>query len=309
MQPLISVIITSHNNCREITRAITSVKSQTYPCIELIIIDDCSTDNSVEIISKYHPDKLIINPLNVGPYQSRITALKSATGDYVTFLDADDWLDHHAIEKCVFSAILLKAEIVQMRIKRRVTAINLPFKYNSKYSPNDALNACLYDERLFPVGCCGKLYRKSFLETIKFPRINTRWGEDRIFNLAVFIKKRITTVDNQAVYNYKWGGGSTKINLNTINQYYSVYRYKIKWAEINAHHDKTDKIKNEFIVLLNYWMRQIISTGIYSKEEIINQISTTISSTEFDGYNLTDIYNQNNKPLKRYFSKIIRPLV
>ena len=104
MQPLVSVIITSYNNSKDISRAIKSVKAQTYSRVELIIIDDNSSDNSLEIISKYHPDKLIVNPHNIGPYQSRINALKLAKGDFVTFLDADDWLDHHAIEKCVFSA-------------------------------------------------------------------------------------------------------------------------------------------------------------------------------------------------------------
>lgn len=308
MQPLVSVIITSYNNSKDISRAIKSVKAQTYSRVELIIIDDNSSDNSLEIISKYHPDKLIVNPHNIGPYQSRINALKLAKGDFVTFLDADDWLDHHAIEKCVFSAILLKAEIVQMKIKRRITRFNLPLKYNSRYSRYDALNACLYDERLFPVGCCGKLYSKSTLQSINFQTLSTQWGEDRIFNLEVFIKEPIITVDNQAIYNYKWGGGSTKINLNTINQYYSVYRYKIKWAEINAHHDKTDKIKNEFIVLLNYWVRQIISTGIYSKEEIINHVSSTIAIADFNNLDLNEIYSINNRPVKRYIPKIIKHL-
>jgi len=97
MKELVSIITPSYNNALFIEETIESVLHQTYPHWELIIIDDCSLDNSLEIIKRYAKDepriKLIINTENVGVSESRNIAIKSAKGTYIAFLDSDDlWL-------------------------------------------------------------------------------------------------------------------------------------------------------------------------------------------------------------------------
>ena len=97
MKELVSIITASYNNALFIEETIESVLYQTYPYWEMIIIDDCSTDNSLDIIKKYAKDepriKLIVNNKNVGVSQSRNIAIKAAKGTYIAFLDSDDlWL-------------------------------------------------------------------------------------------------------------------------------------------------------------------------------------------------------------------------
>lgn len=94
MIPLISIITPVYNAEEYIDDAIQSVLSQTYSNWELILVDDCSTDNSVKIINKYLSDtriKLLMNKVNSGPAVARNKALDNASGDYITFLDSDDY--------------------------------------------------------------------------------------------------------------------------------------------------------------------------------------------------------------------------
>ncbi len=92
MKKLISVIIPVHNDEKYIQETILSVINQSYQNFEIIIVNDCSTDNSKKIIEKNLTDKIFLINLktNMGVAKARNIALKKATGEYITFLDADD---------------------------------------------------------------------------------------------------------------------------------------------------------------------------------------------------------------------------
>lgn len=98
---LVSIILPNYNKALYLSETIVSVINQTHQNWELIIIDDNSTDNSTEIISKYLNDKrvrLIINEQNKGANFSRNIGLRKAKGKYIVFLDADDLLEHTCLE-------------------------------------------------------------------------------------------------------------------------------------------------------------------------------------------------------------------
>ncbi len=95
--PKVSVIIPSYNSSETIRRALNSVLTQTYSDIEVIIVDDCSMDDTVEILKNYRNMdprvKLLSTDINGGPGVARNVALKQARGEYIAFLDSDDfWL-------------------------------------------------------------------------------------------------------------------------------------------------------------------------------------------------------------------------
>src|SRR6056297_934697 len=92
--PLVSVIIPSYNHAQYIESAIESVLAQTYPNIELIIVDDGSSDNSHEVIRKYeeHPQiSIILNKKNKGQSAVINQALATSSGKYIAILPSDDW--------------------------------------------------------------------------------------------------------------------------------------------------------------------------------------------------------------------------
>jgi CMP-N-acetylneuraminic acid synthetase len=98
--PLVTVYIANHNYGRFIERAIKSVLNQTMPDFELIIIDDGSTDNSREIIERFAAQKNIVTIFqhNQGLSVTNNIALRAARGKYIMRLDADDFLDAHALQ-------------------------------------------------------------------------------------------------------------------------------------------------------------------------------------------------------------------
>ncbi len=92
MKPEISVIMSVYNEEKFLRESIESILSQTFKDFELIIINDCSIDNSLKIIKSYNDKriKIINNKKNIGVFNSRNKALKIAKGDYIAILDGDD---------------------------------------------------------------------------------------------------------------------------------------------------------------------------------------------------------------------------
>ena len=94
---LVSIITPSYNCSKFIEETVASIQKQTYSNWELVIVDDASTDNSVEVIKSLQEDddriKLYCQPENMGAAQARTKAIELAQGDYIAFLDSDDlWL-------------------------------------------------------------------------------------------------------------------------------------------------------------------------------------------------------------------------
>lgn len=101
----ISVIIPTYNNENDIERCIDSILSQTYKNFEIILVDDCSTDNTFQKIkflySEYHNIKLLKNNKNRKAAYTRNRAIKHATGNYIAIQDADDYSEVNRFEKQV----------------------------------------------------------------------------------------------------------------------------------------------------------------------------------------------------------------
>ena len=107
-----SVIVTAYNQPEEIKRAVESVLNQTIKCFELIVVDDCSTDETPEILeqlSKNNPEKsvfkIIRHQKNSSSHAARCTGVENANGQYIVFLDGDDYLVPDALEQLLTQVI------------------------------------------------------------------------------------------------------------------------------------------------------------------------------------------------------------
>lgn len=96
----VSIIITAYNVEKYISKTIQSVLNQTYKNIECIVVEDKSTDNTLNIIKQF-PVKIIEHQTNKGAGWARFNGIKEATGEYVMLLDGDDWLENDCIENLV----------------------------------------------------------------------------------------------------------------------------------------------------------------------------------------------------------------
>lgn len=118
----VSVVITAYNVEEYLDRAVCSVLDQTYRNLEIIIVEDCSTDRTGELadmfmfLSNVHV-KVIHNPHNIGAGKSRQIGLDNASGDWIMFLDGDDWLDEDCLERLVETADTYDADMCSCDLK------------------------------------------------------------------------------------------------------------------------------------------------------------------------------------------------
>lgn len=112
----ISIIITAYNVGKFIERAVRSVLSQTYKNIEVVIVEDCSTDNTKDIIEKLAKEddriKIVYHKENKGAGWGRRDGIEVSTGDYFITVDGDDWLDEDFIESLAKKAEETGADVV-----------------------------------------------------------------------------------------------------------------------------------------------------------------------------------------------------
>lgn len=150
---LISIITPVHNSFKFIEETILSVQRQTYTNWEMILIDDCSTDQSVELIEKViKKDKrfhLIKNSENSGPAITRNKGIKYATGDFVTFLDSDDLWFPNFLEVSLTTCLDNNYEFVFASYERKdehLMPFISDFKVPERVSYSDVLKSC-------PISC------------------------------------------------------------------------------------------------------------------------------------------------------------
>ena len=209
--PLVTVYITNHNYGKFIKKAIDSVLSQTYQNFELIIIDDGSTDNSKKIINKYKNNSKvkIIYQVNKGLTISNNLAIRTSLGKYVMRLDADDWLDSHALE--ILSSSLEKNKNVGL-VFPDYYEVNFNGDIKKLVRRHNFDKVKLYDQPAH--GAC-TMIRKDFILNIGGynEKINRQDGYDLWVR---FVEKYKVKNINLPLFYYRKHAGSLTTNENRI---------------------------------------------------------------------------------------------
>lgn len=136
----VSVILCVYNEEKYVRQAIESILGQSLTDLELIIVNDGSTDSTKDIIESYRDKRIkLINQENIGLGASRNKGLRVAEGDYVTFLDGDDWFSPEALEESYNKAVLNDTDILMFQM------INYDDDTGRIYE-NDWFNLNLFDE-------------------------------------------------------------------------------------------------------------------------------------------------------------------
>jgi len=184
----ISVLIPCYNQEKHIRQTIEAIINQTYPPDEIIVVDDGSTDHSVELI-KQLPIKLIQHETNKGPSIARNTALQHSSGEIIIYIDADAYADKYMI------AALLKAyqfphdgKLAGVTGRGIETHIeNIYDRWRSLHAVQD-FGKKMRDRVPFPFGLCMSFYRDKLLEIGGFdPYFPINAGED--FDIGLRLKK------------------------------------------------------------------------------------------------------------------------
>ncbi|MDR2684896.1 MAG: glycosyltransferase [Prevotellaceae bacterium] len=199
--PKISVIIPCYNGEKYIAQCLENVMCQTYRNLEIIVVNDGSKDNSLEIIQKFK-DLIIINQENRGLSAARNTGIDHATGDYIHFFDVDDFINLEFYEKMAEAIALTDAEIACSGM------INEPKPRRTRLYPILLVLTNTEDKiSTTNVGRHGYVWRYLFKKSFLIKQ-NLRFEtgvlvEDLPFSLqAVYFANKIVTVPD-AIYFYK----------------------------------------------------------------------------------------------------------
>lgn len=259
---LVSVIIPVYNASEYISKCIESVINQTYPNWELILIDDGSNDNSLEIC-KYYSSKdnriITLTQKNSGPSAARNSGIAISKGKYVTFIDSDDYITKtYLSDMLIFDCDIVASGIHLEYTYDRNSTTNC-FKKNGIFKKN--LNLILFEGEYNSLwkSPCAKLYKKQIITENKF-HFDTKlnYGEDHIFNLK-FISKcnSIATIKNANYIYMHYGKPSLtnrsvphKIMFQYILECYNLRNRLIFQLNIR---DKEYKKYIEHQLVFYYW--------------------------------------------------------
>lgn len=223
--PKISIVIPLFKAEKYIGRCLDSVINQTMIDFEVLVVNDYSPDDSRSIVQEYEKRdnriKLLENKRNRGPMSTRHVGSLAATGEYITYIDSDDWLPKDALEKLYNNAIETNSDIVCGTIERTdgkgkfygKMACSLPYG-NDKIGVYKAI----FDRKITQ-NLCSKLFRRELIQNYSYIIVeHCVQAEDAavLFQLAEHINK-ISVIDD-VVYNYYDNAGSSArvISLHAI---------------------------------------------------------------------------------------------
>lgn len=208
----VSVVITAYNVEKYIKKAINSVLNQTYKNIEIIVVEDCSTDNTLKIIKDLQktdttfPINLVQHKENVGAGLSRRDGIKASTGDFIMLFDADDWLNKDYIEHLVDRQKETDADIVG-------GGITYCYEDTDKFETNTFGTTVSEGFQKFMdyndgkvVFLNNKIVRSTMYDTVEY--CDRRYVEDTPVIMKLLYNANKVAYINEAGYNYLQRNGS-----------------------------------------------------------------------------------------------------
>ena len=205
--PKISVIVAVYNLEQYLDRCIQSVLKQTYTDFELILVNDGSKDSSLDICLKYEKqdDRIIVlDKENGGLSDARNKGLEIATGEYIEFIDGDDFIEENLLELCINKLEETKADIVMFDVYQYYTETNTKEIISNPFDENKIYNLENNHELLTSIMNCAwnKLYRRSlFLENaIQYPK--GYYYEDLGTTYRLVARANKIAFVNTPLYNY-----------------------------------------------------------------------------------------------------------
>lgn len=232
MNKKISVIVAVYNTEKYLDRCIESLLNQTYKNMELVIVEDCSTDSSRKLLKKYKENKNIkvfYNMENRGLSYSRNYGLKKSTGDFIGYIDSDDYVEPDYYEKLMSSIKDNKSDIAICDIKlvdEQTNKIQRCKCYANDFDVYSVVN------NGFAASACNKLFKRKNIE--KYPFAEGKVNEDIAVVIPTVIQaKKISYADT--CYFYVQRGGSIQ------NSKFSDKRFDI----FDGVKTTLERIKNE----------------------------------------------------------------
>lgn len=274
--PIISVIVPIYNVAKWLNRCLSSIQEQTFGKFECLLINDGSTDSSVEIAQKFEQEDSrfkVFNKKNGGLSDARNYGIERAKGQYIVFIDSDDFIEKRYLE-------LLANEITKNKAQISICGFYITDENGNKLSkvnPNEpktivtgkeALHYVFKQNGYVNVVAWNKIYQKNLFDNIKFEK--GRFYEDEYINFLLFWEVRRICLLHRPLYNYVQRKGSivnTEITPQKIKDKNDMLIKRIYFYQ--------DRDKDLFSCAIQTYKNWIIS---------LNQKNATNISSEYEAY-------------------------
>ena len=211
--PKVSVIIPVYNVEPFLERCLGSVLSQTYANIEIILINDGSTDKSPQICDEYAKKDsriVVIHKQNGGQSDARNFGLDICKGDYISFVDSDDWIEPTYIEDLLNLIQKENVDIAICELERTRLYKKVQSSQDTKlqlYTPMQAIKRLFLQREISFIAPYCKIYKQSLFENIRFPVGKVH--EDEFVSHLIFYKATKIAYTSKILYYYFQRAGST----------------------------------------------------------------------------------------------------
>lgn len=256
---MVSVLIPAYNAEKTINRCIDSILCQTYQNIEVIIVNDGSTDNTLAVLSNYAKKDgriLICSQSNKGVSAARNACLKNANGDYILYVDADDWIEPNMIQRMlelINDADIAFCESDHAKIVEQVEQVNnIKIEY---WNQRQQMREFMKHERMTGM-LWNKLIRRSITNSVWFNE-KTGYGEDAEFLWKILKHSGEMVVTNEVLYHHVLEDTSIS-HLSFSEKKYSAIPM---WESIN------EDVEKECPELLNLAKERLMCAVVFSLYE------------------------------------------
>lgn len=282
--PLISLIIPVYNVEEFLDRCLESAINQTYENIEIILVDDGSPDSCPKLCDNWSKkDKriIVVHKLNGGLSDARNAGIKIAKGEYLTFIDSDDYIDKSYVKE-LYDAIKiddcdLSISGIVVKYSNR-TVINKYTNEKEILTPKETLKKILYDEGI-DISATAKLYKKELFKNIQFPK--GRLYEDAATTYKLIYASKKIANNNVPTYFYM-------IRNNSIAQ--STFNKK-KMDLIKSTEEMTNFIREKYPDLSSACDRRLM----YAYLSTVSQLASVKKEYKKEEKTLIEYINNNSK--------------
>lgn len=245
--PLISIIVPVYNGAIYAEGLIAQIKAQTYKNLEVLLIDDGSTDDTVAQCKNYIADDMrfvLFQKENGGAASARNYGLSRAGGEYIAYVDADDYIYPQYIEYLYYLLIKYDADMSCCGCYKMWDTEKIPkFKKSSQevvFNASEALEDLLYRKNLtgYPVL---KLYKRDILKNVCFPE-EVIYGEDMLFTLEAIKKCQRVAYGSKILYIYYQHISSITHISNNVSQYKEIWNMQCESIMKHFVHDSPQLI-------------------------------------------------------------------
>lgn len=265
---MISIIVPAYNLEKYIARTINSILQQTYKEIEIIVVDDGSTDNTwpiIEELASNYSQISAIHTSNRGVTSARITGVKAARGEWIGFVDGDDIIEVDMYQRLLDNANMHHADISHCGYQMIFSDGMVQYYHNTgcleKHGRVAALKELLSGARIEP-GLWNKLFRKKLFEGIlEVMDASIKINEDLLMNYMLFSNAAVSVFEDFCPYHYMVRSSSAskaKISKNII---YDPIKVKQLICDMSCDEMKNDAIGAYISTCIKSYSKLILYNG------------------------------------------------